>query len=130
MYMKAYYQHLKERKHPEHDNGKKVTQPDLSRTIRQILVDTMLGKPAPMSTRPLAPDDPEGKMTVDELHDLRVVSDKFEAIEGARLYARQAREREMKYKKKAEDYVQEQKKKAVKKTPEEIKPNNTNTATE
>lgn len=128
--MKVYYQQLRERKHPEYENGKKVTQPDLSRTIRQILVDTMLGKPAPMSTRPLAPDDPEGKMSLDDLHDLRVVSDKFEAIEGARLYARQAREREVKYKKKAEDYVKEQKKKAIKKTPEKIEHNNTNTATE
>lgn len=128
--MKQYYKKLRERKHPAHEVGKRVTQPDLSRTIRQILVDTMLGKPAPMSTRPLAPDDPDGKMSVDDLHKLRVVEDKFEAIEGARLLSRQAQEREKKYKRIAEDYVKEQKKASKEKAQKVEEAKDTNTASE
>lgn len=122
--MKEYYKKLRERQHPVHETGKHVTQPDLSRTIRQILVDTMLGKPAPMSTRPLAADDPTGKKSVDDLHNLRVVNDKFEAIEGARLLNRQAFERERKYKQKAEEYVKKEKEKEKEKKVN--KSNNTN----
>ena len=57
-------------KAPKVDYGTQVTQPDLSRTVRQILVDTALGKPSPISTHPLPDDDPQAKKSLDELHAL------------------------------------------------------------
>lgn len=64
-----------------------VTQPDLSRTIRQILKDTIEGKPSPQALQPLPFDSQRfngEKIDSDKLHALRVINDKFEAIDVSR----------------------------------------------
>lgn len=64
-----------------------ITQPDLSRTIRQILKDTVEGKPSPQALQPLPYDSQRfngEKVDNDKLHALRVINDKFEAIDASR----------------------------------------------
>lgn len=62
-----------------------VTQPDLSRTIRQILQDTIEGKPSPQALQPLPFDSQRfNDKSTDKLHALTVINDKFEAIDASR----------------------------------------------
>lgn len=96
--MKEYLLNLRQRKHPVHENGERVTQADLSRTVRQILVDTMLGKPAPPSVNYMSQDgtahtNEKGELVddqdIEKLHALNVTDDKFDAFNKVR----EARER-------------------------------------
>lgn len=61
-----------------------ITQPNLSRTIRQILADTANGKPSPvpLQSSPHDSDVYKGK----NLHELHVCEDKFDAINRQRKY--------------------------------------------
>lgn len=98
------------------DYGKPVTQPDLTRTIRQILVDTVLGRPTPSLTNSLPADEQNYKRELtqeelDKLHDLRVTTDKFDAIEGARLYRLRSLQSSKYWKQKFDESVRKSKEK-------------------
>lgn len=113
--MKEYLLSLRKRKHPVHANGKRVTQADLSRTVRQILVDTMLGKPAPpslnLSQDGTAHTNERGDLVddqdIDKLHALRVTDDKFDAFNKVR----EARERVQKRNDYIKNKINDEKKK-------------------
>lgn len=81
-----------------------ITQPNGSRTIRQILDDTLNGRPSPVPLTPL-PEDAKRGISEKDMHELRVVDDKFDAINEQRKITRE-------YEKKV-FFNREQEKKAV-----------------
>lgn len=74
--------------------GSKITQPDLSRTVRQILRDTVEGRPSPTELPPQEFSSDVYKTTDPEkLHNLREFSqDKLEAIDQSREKSKELRE--------------------------------------
>lgn len=142
--MKAYINSIRSRRHPSHENGKRVTQADLSRTIRQILVDTMLGRPTPapltyMSQDGTAHTDERGKLIddqdVEKLHALRVAEDKFDAFNMVRESKEHVKQQDEYIKnkvkdarKKIKDAQAQEKKKVVEELNQLRKQVNTNTA--
>lgn len=74
--------------------GPKITQPDLSRTIRQILKDTVEGRPSPTELNPQEYDSSVHSTTDPEkLHKLKPLSDdRLEAHDQGRAKAKEAKE--------------------------------------
>lgn len=93
-----------------------VTQPNLSRTIRQILADTAAGKPSPVPLTP-APNDSEVARDKD-LHKIRVAEDKFDAINSHRDYINKVQIKVSDNKKKLAKAEQEAKNASIKEAEE------------
>lgn len=89
-----------------------VTQPNLSRTIRQILADTAAGKPSPVPLTP-APNDSEVARDKD-LHKIRIAEDKFDAINSHRDYINKVQAKVSDNKKKLAKAEQEAKNASIK----------------
>lgn len=93
-----------------------VTQPNLSRTIRQILADTAAGKPSPVPLTP-APNDSEVARDKD-LHKIRVAEDKFDAINSHRDYINKVQTKVSENKKKLREAEKEAKNASLKEAEE------------
>lgn len=74
--------------------GPKITQPDLSRTVRQILKDTVEGRPSPTELPPQEfSSKVYGTTDPDKLHNIKEFSqDKLEAIDQSREKSKELKE--------------------------------------
>lgn len=93
-----------------------VTQPNLSRTIRQILADTAAGKPSPVPLTPAPNDSDIAKGR--NLHEIRIAEDKFDAINSHRDYINKAQEKVSENKKKLVKAEKEAKNASIKEAEE------------
>lgn len=93
-----------------------ITQPNLSRTIRQILADTAAGKPSPVPLQP-APNDTEVYKDMN-LHQLHVCEDKFDAINRHRDYIRKTESKVSSNRKKLSEAEKEAKNASLKEAEE------------
>ena len=84
-----------------------ITQPDLSRTVRQILRDTIEGRPSPT---PLTGSIDDSKVHKDkDLHKLHVCEDRFDAINRQRDYVKSLKAKIDDNKSKMKEYQRMQK---------------------